>query len=38
MTFAAPSQYPYNVFVGAGSPIISGAQFAGCVGAAATIL
>ena len=36
MTFAAPTQYPYNVFVGAGSPIISSAQFAGCVGAAAT--
>ena len=36
MTFAAPSQYPYNVFVGAGSPIISRAQFAGCIGAAAS--
>ncbi|MYA20801.1 MAG: peptide ABC transporter substrate-binding protein [Chloroflexi bacterium] len=36
MTFDAPSQYPYNVFVGAGSPIISSAQFAGCIGAAAT--
>ncbi len=36
MTFSAPSQYPYTVFVGAGSPIMSSAQFAGCVGAAAT--
>ena len=35
MTFDAPSQFPYNVFVGAGSPIISSAQFAGCIGTAA---
>ena len=35
MTFDAPSQYPYNVFVGAGAPIISSAQFADCIGAAA---
>ena len=36
ITFDAPSQYPYSAFVSAGSPIISGAQFAACVGAAAT--
>ncbi len=36
ITFEAPTQYPYNAFVSAGSPILSSAQFAGCVGAAAT--
>ena len=36
ITFAAPTPYPYNAFVGTGTPIISRAQFAGCVGAAAT--
>ena len=35
ITFDAPAPYPYNAFVGAGTPIISGAQFADCVGAAA---
>ena len=33
--FAAPTPYPYSAFVGAGTPIISAAQFADCVGAAA---
>ena len=36
ITFAAPTPYPYNAFVGTGTPIISRAQFAGCAGAAAT--
>ena len=36
ITFEAPTTYPYNAFVSAGSPILSGTQFAGCVGAAAT--
>ena len=36
ITFDAPSPYPYNAFVGTGVPIISEAQFADCVGAAAT--
>ena len=36
ITFDAPTPYPYNAFVGTGTPIISRAQFAGCVGAAAT--
>ncbi len=35
VTFEGPTPYPYNPFVSAGSPIISSAQFAGCVGAAA---
>ena len=33
--FDAPTPYPYQAFVGAGTPIISRAQFAGCAGAAA---
>ena len=33
--FDAPTPYPYKAFVGAGMPIISRAQFADCVGAAA---
>ena len=36
ITFDAPTPYPYNAFVGAGTPIISRAQFAECIGAAAT--
>lgn len=35
ITFERPTPYPYSAFVGAGTPIISSAQFAGCVGAAA---
>ena len=35
ITFDAPTPYPYNAFVGAGTPIISRAQFSDCVGAAA---
>ncbi len=35
ITFDGPIPYPYNAFVGAGTPIISRAQFADCVGAAA---
>ena len=35
ISFDAPTPYPYSAFVGAGTPIISRAQFAGCVGAAA---
>ena len=35
VTFDVPTPYPYNAFVGAGTPIISAAQFADCVGAAA---
>jgi peptide/nickel transport system substrate-binding protein len=35
ITFEAPTPYPYYAFVGAGTPIISRAQFADCVGAAA---
>ena len=35
ITFDAPTPYPYNAFVGANTPIISGAQFADCIGAAA---
>ena len=34
-TFDAPTPYPYGAFVGFGTPIISRAQFADCVGAAA---
>ncbi len=36
VTFDEPKSYPYNAFVGTGTPIISRTQFAGCVGAAAT--
>lgn len=36
ITFDEPMPYPYNAFVSMGTPVISGAQFAGCVGAAAT--
>ena len=36
IAFDAPTPYPYQAFVGAGTPIISRAQFADCVGAAAT--
>ena len=35
ITFDSPSPYPFNAFVGAGTPIISSAQFADCIGAAA---
>ncbi len=35
ITFHAPTPYPYSAFVGAGLPVISRAQFADCVGAAA---
>ena len=34
-TFDAPTPYPYGAFVGFGTPIISRAQFADCVGAVA---
>ena len=36
ITFDVPIPYPYQAFVGTGTPIISRAQFADCVGAAAT--
>ncbi len=36
ITFEAPTPYPYVAFVSTGAPIISGAQFADCVGAAAS--
>ena len=36
IVFHAPIAYPYTAFVGAGVPIISEAQFADCVGAAAS--
>ena len=36
IAFDASTPYPYNAFVGAVTPIISGAQFADCVGTAAT--
>ena len=36
ITFEAPTPYPYSAFVSTGAPIISRAQFADCVGAAAT--
>ena len=36
IAFDAPTPYPYQAFVGAGTPIISRTQFADCVGAAAT--
>ena len=35
ITFHAPTPYPYTAFVGAGVPVISQAQFADCIGAAA---
>ncbi len=35
VTFDAPTPYPYVAFVGASMPVISRAQFDGCVGAAA---
>ena len=35
ITFDAPTSYPYTAFVGAALPIISGQQFAGCIGRAA---
>ncbi len=35
ITFAEPTPYPYQPFVGAQSPIIQAAQFANCLGAAA---
>lgn len=35
ITFEAPTSYPYTAFVGAALPIISGQQFAGCIGQAA---
>ena len=36
ITFDTPTPYPYQAFVGAGTPVISRVQFAGCIGAAAT--
>ena len=35
ISFSAPQSYPYTAFVGTGSPVISAAQFADCIGAAA---
>ncbi len=35
ITFDEPRPYPYDAFVGAGSPVISAAQFDGCTGEAA---
>ena len=35
IAFDAPTSYPYGPFVGAAAPVISRAQFADCVGAAA---
>ena len=35
IAFDSPTPYPYTAFVGYGTPIISQAQFAGCVGEAA---
>lgn len=35
ISFAAPTPYPYQAFVGAGVPVISRAQFQDCVGATA---
>ena len=35
ITFDEPRPYPYDAFVSAGSPVISAAQFADCIGAAA---
>ncbi|WGH78144.1 peptide ABC transporter substrate-binding protein [Jannaschia ovalis] len=36
VTFAEPNPYPYTAFVGGESPILQAAQFADCVGAAAS--
>ena len=33
--FKGPTPYPYNAFVGAGTPILNHTQFGGCLGAAA---
>ena len=35
VAFHAATPYPYTAFVGTGAPVLSRAQFAGCVGAAA---
>ena len=35
ITFDSPAPYPYTAFVGTGTPIISRAQFADCIGSAA---
>ena len=35
VTFHAATPYPYTAFVGSGAPVLSQAQFADCVGAAA---
>ena len=35
IVFGAPTPYPYSAFVSTGSPIISRAQFADCIGTAA---
>ena len=35
IVFHAPTSYPYTAFVGAGVPVLSQAQFADCIGAAA---
>ena len=36
VAFHAATPYPYTAFVGTGAPVLSRAQFAGCVGAAAS--
>ena len=36
ITFEAPTPYPYQAFVGSGTPIISRVQFADCIDAAAS--
>ena len=36
VTFHAATPYPYTAFVGTGAPVISRAQFADCIGGAAT--
>ena len=35
ITFDSPKLYPYTAFVGTGTPVISKAQFEGCIGTAA---
>ena len=35
ITFDAPTPHPYSAFVDSGTPILSGAQFANCIGGAA---
>lgn len=35
VVFDGPTPYPYTAFVGSGAPVISKAQFGGCIGAAA---